>query len=107
MARSTRRSSQSSIAAEAPDGAAKTLRAPARDAPLTVRRGGYMLSLSRISRRDIAITAADGTELGATVVEPPRARHTLVSHGAPATRQTYYARFAEYAAARGHRVVTY
>jgi predicted alpha/beta hydrolase len=66
-----------------------------------------MVSLARPLPRSVSIVAADGYSLGATVVEPRRPRGTLVIHGATATRQTYYARFAEYAAARGVRVVTY
>src|SRR5687768_441819 len=107
MASSTRRSSQSSIAAEPPGGDAKTPRAPAWSATHLVRNGVYMVSLPRITPRETVITAADGFELGATVIAPPRPRATLVIHGATATKQTYYARFAAYAAARGHRVVTY
>jgi predicted alpha/beta hydrolase len=66
-----------------------------------------MVSLARPTPRSVSIVAADGFALGATVFEPRRPRGTIVIHGATATRQTYYARFAEHAATRGVRVVTY
>lgn len=58
--------------------------------------------------RDIEIIASDGVPLAARLFTPARAAlGTLVIHGATATPQRYYHHFAEYAAERGWRVVTY
>jgi predicted alpha/beta hydrolase len=66
-----------------------------------------MVSIPRFTGRSVMVQASDGYVLGVTAFEPHRPRATVVIHGATATRQTYYARFAEYLASRGLRVVTY
>src|SRR5215831_9165386 len=54
------------------------------------------------------LEALDGRPIGARVYETPsRARATLLVNSATATPQTYYGRFAEWAARRGFRVITY
>lgn len=56
------------------------------------------------------IPATDGFPLAARVYAPKRkedVRATLLVHGATAVPQSYYARFATYAATHGMRVVTY
>lgn len=57
----------------------------------------------------IDLIAEDGTVLGATLFRPTRKpRGTLIIHGATATPQSYYRRFAQFAAAAGGaRVLTY
>ena len=61
-----------------------------------------------VVRTSIVITARDGCPLGARVYEPQgHAKSTLVVHGATATPQRYYQRFALHLADRGHRVLTY
>ena len=61
-----------------------------------------------VVRTSIVITARDGYPLGARVYEPQgHAKSTLVVHGATATPQRYYQRFALHLADRGHRVLTY
>jgi predicted alpha/beta hydrolase len=56
----------------------------------------------------IPLVTADRTVLGATLFEPPaRAEATVIVHGATATPQSYYRRFAEFLAASGLRVLTY
>lgn len=54
------------------------------------------------------IRTPDGFELVSTAFEPANdARGTIIIHGATATPQRYYRHFADYAAWRGYRVVTY
>jgi predicted alpha/beta hydrolase len=54
------------------------------------------------------LPAEDGTLLGATLFHPRAARGVLIVHGATATPQSYYRRFAYFAAqATGARVLTY
>jgi predicted alpha/beta hydrolase len=56
----------------------------------------------------LILRATDGYSLGACLFEPVSAvAGTLVIHGATATPQRYYRRFAEFLAKRGVRVVTY
>ncbi|MCB9588365.1 MAG: alpha/beta fold hydrolase [Polyangiaceae bacterium] len=58
--------------------------------------------------REIELEAADDYLIGATSFEPlGEVRATLLIHGATAVPQTYYAKFARFAAAEGFRVVTY
>lgn len=56
----------------------------------------------------IRLVTADQTVLGGTLFQPPAAAEaTVIVHGATATPQSYYRRFAEYLAASGLRVLTY
>ncbi|MCA9631957.1 MAG: alpha/beta fold hydrolase [Myxococcales bacterium] len=63
---------------------------------------------SRVVEREVQLEAADGYLIGATSFEPlGDVRATILIHGATAVPQTYYGRFARFAAAEGFRVVTY
>lgn len=55
----------------------------------------------------LAISAADGTPLGATCWAVPDAVATVVLHPATAVTQAYYAAFAGYLAGQGFNVLTY
>lgn len=66
------------------------------------------MTLRHPSPQHAVVEARDGFPLAVRVHVPREpARATLLIHSATAVPQSYYARFAEWAAARGVRVVTY
>jgi predicted alpha/beta hydrolase len=77
-----------------------------REPPITSREGHPRPE----AIQNVKIVTADRTALGGTLFEPSsriRAEATVIIHGATATPQSYYRRFARYLAASGLRVLTY
>lgn len=64
-------------------------------------------SSAGVSARSFTLHARDGYGLGATLYSPRRAVGTVIIHGATATPQRYYRKFAEFLAEGGLRVLTY
>jgi predicted alpha/beta hydrolase len=62
--------------------------------------------IEQIAVRELQLAASDGYALAATEYAPATPHAQIVIAGATAVPQGFYRRFAEYAAARGYRVLT-